>query len=122
MLDAAFRQVATAVSGAVGGPYHPAVLHYPGVPIKDDGGTIIDPGTPYEVECQAQVDVATEAMRQSEGFLEKDVRLLILGPDALDTVPELAVTEGPFAGQRYVLHSAQRDSMGFAWECRGRAA
>lgn len=121
MLDAAFRQIAGTVSAALGGPFHAAKLLYPGTPVYDDGGSIIDPGSPYQVDCSAQVDIATEEMRQAEGFLEKDVRLLILGPATLDTVPELSITEGPFAGQQYVLHSAQRDTLGFGWECRGRA-
>lgn len=121
MLDEAFAQIAGAVSEAVGGPYHAATLTYPGTPVYDDGGDIVTPGTPFDVACKAQVDVATEAMRQAEGFLSEDVRLLIIGVDVLDTKPKLAIGAGPFAGKVYSLLSAQRDPLGFGWECRGRA-
>lgn len=120
MLDDAFRQIAGAVSEAFGGPYHAATLTYPGTPIKDDGGSIITPGTPVNVSCKAQVDVATEAMRLDAGFMAEDVRLLIIGPDTLDTTPTLAISAGPFAGKVYTLLSAGRDPLGFGWECRGR--
>lgn len=120
MLDDAFRQIAGAVSEAFGGPYHAATLTYPGTPVKDDGRSIITPGTPVNVSCKAQVDVATEAMRLDAGFLAEDVRLLIIGPDALDTSPSLSINAGPQAGKVYSLLSAGRDPLGFGWECRGR--
>lgn len=121
MLDAAFAQIATLVGEAVGGPFHDAVLLYAGEAVVDDGGSIITPGTPVEVACRVQVDRVTEAMRQAEGFLEKDVRLLILGPTSLTTEPDVSVTDGPFAGQVYSIITVGRDPLGFGWECRGRA-
>lgn len=121
MLDDAFREIAGLVSEAVGGPYAAGKLVYAGTPVKDDGGDIITPGTPSEVDCRVQVDRATEAMRQEEGFLERDVRLLVLGPDFLTTDPDVAVTDGPFAGQSYSLQTVGRDPLGFGWECRARA-
>lgn len=120
MLDAAFAQIAGAVSEAVGGPFHPAILHYPGEPVMDDGGSIVDPGTPSQVPCRAQVDAVTEDMRLDADFLARDVRLLILGPVMLTTEPELEITEGPFAGQRYSIRAVSRDPLGLGWECRGR--
>lgn len=120
MLDAAFRQIAGAVSTAVGGPYAAAKLFYPGEPVYDDGGAIIVPGVPYEVDCQVQVDVASETMRLTEGFMAEDVRLLILGPGTLDRTPKVSITAGPFAGKSYSLMSVQRDPLGFGWDCRGR--
>lgn len=122
MLDAAFAQIAGKVSAAFGGPYHDAHLLYDGDPIFDDGGSIIDPGTPFHVICSAQVDVATEAMRSSVDFLETDVLLLILGPAALTTAPRLHVRAGPFERNVYELRTARRDPLGFGWECRGRLA
>lgn len=104
----------------MGGPYHGASLLYAGAPVKDDGGSIITPGTPSEVACTAQVDRATEEMRKAEGFMSEDVRLLILGPATLDRSPRLSITAGPFAGKVYSLMSVQRDPLGFGFECRGR--
>lgn len=121
MLDSAFHDIALAVSSAVGGPHHAGTLNYPGEPVYDLGGSIIDPGTPYSVAVHVQVDNVTEAMRLDADFQERDVRLLILGPDALDSVPTVSVTDGPFSGQTYSIRSVSRDTLGFAWECRGRA-
>ena len=121
MLDAAFRDIALAVSGAVGGPYHAGTLNYPGEPVYDLGGSIVSPGSPSSVSIHVQVDNVTEAMRLDADFQERDVRLLILGPDALDSVPTVSVTAGPFSGQTYSIRSVSRDTLGFAWECRGRA-
>ena len=121
MLDDAFRDIALSISAAVGGPYHPGTLNYPGEPVYDLGGSIIDPGTPYSVDVHVQVDSVTEAMRSDADFLERDVRLLILGADTLDAVPTVSVSAGPFSGQLYSIRSVGRDTLGFAWECRGRA-
>lgn len=119
-LPAAFAGLATAFAETMGAPFHDAILHYPGEPVVDDGGSIVDPGTPSEVPCRAQVDVVTEDMRLDADFLARDVRLLILGPVMLTTEPELEVTDGPFAGQRYSLKSVARDPAGIGWEARGR--
>ena len=121
MLDAAFRQIAGAVSAAVGGPYAAAKLLFPGEPVYDDGGSIITPGVPFEVDCTAQVDVVTEEMRLDAGYLAKDVRLLILVDRELDTTPDLRIDAGKFAGNTYSLQSADRDTLGFGWQCRARA-
>lgn len=120
MLDESFREIALMVSEAVGGPYHVATLNYPGVPVIDAGGDIVDPGAPSKINCHAQVDVVTEEMRADADFQGRDVRLLILGPASLDAVPTLTVSGGPFNGQTYSIRSVTRDVLGFAWECRGR--
>lgn len=120
MLDEAFRQIAGAVSEAVGGPYHAATLLFDGEPVYDDGGSIVTPGEPSELVCTVQVDAVTEAMRLDADFLERDVRLLVLGPNSLTTAPRVRVEAGPFAGQIYELRSVSRDPLGFGWECRAR--
>lgn len=119
-LPAAFAGLATAFAEKLGAPFHNAVLHYPGTPTYDAGGSIVSPGTPSQVSCRVQVDVVTEDMRLDADFLARDVRLLILGPTLLTTEPELAVSAGPFSGQRYSLRSASRDPAGIGWEARGR--
>jgi hypothetical protein len=120
MLDAAFRQIAGAVSAQFGGPYAAGKLLYPGTPVYDDGGSIITPGTPSEVDCQIQVDVCTESMRLDAGYLSTDVRLVILIDGELDTTPDARVDAGKFAGNTYSLQSADRDTLGFGWQCRAR--
>jgi len=121
MLDRAFAQIANGFSAVFGGPFHDARLHYAGTPTIDAGGSITAPGTASTVNCRVQVDVVTEAMRRDTDFLERDVRLLIIGPALLTTEPDVEVVEGPFAGQRYSLRAVGRDPMGLGWECRGRA-
>lgn len=120
MLDDAFREIAGLVSEAVGGPYADAVLMYPGVPVFDDGGSIVSPGTPYEVPCKAQVDVVTESMRLDAGYLAQDVRLLILVDAPPDSTPDIRIDAGKFAGNTYSQQSADRDTLGFGWQCRAR--
>lgn len=121
-LAAAFAQVAGAVSSAFGGPFHTGALLYDGEPVYDDGGSIVTPGEPFTMPCEVQVDVVTEAMRADADFLERDVRLLIIGPASLTTEPRVSVTVGPFAGMTYELRSAARDTLAFGWECRARAS
>lgn len=121
MLEAAFAQIANGFSAAFGGPFHDALLHYAGTPELDAGGSITSPGMPSAVNCRVQVDMATEAMRRDADFLERDVRLLIIGPALLTTEPDVEVMAGPFTGQRYSLRAVGRDPAGIGWECRARA-
>lgn len=119
MFGAAFAGIAGAVSAAYGGPYHPAVATWPGTPVTDDGGSIVTPGTPVEQPCSAQVDAATEAMRRAEGFREKDVRLIVIGIEQLDTDAVVTITAGPHAGA-WSLQSCELDPVAIGWVCRGR--
>jgi hypothetical protein len=122
MLADAFAEIARSFSGMAGGPYHAARLLWPGTPTLDTGGSVTSAGTPTEADCEAQVDVATDAMRADADFQERDVRLLILA-DGLDTPPDdtarLAVDAGPNAGV-YSIRSTGRDPAGVGYECRGR--
>lgn len=120
MLDDAFREIAGLVSEAVGGPFAAGKLVYAGVPVKDDGGTIITPGTPTEVDCRVQVDAVTEDMRRDAGYLAQDMRLIVLVDIPPDTTPDLRVVDGKFAGETYSIQTAARDALGFGWDCRGR--
>ena len=62
------------------------------------------------------MDAATEAMRSAPDFLATDVRLLVLGLNALDTTAVVAVT----GRGTYALVTVQRDPAGIGWECRAR--
>lgn len=121
MLDQAFAQIASAVRQAIGGPYHDATLLYDGEPEYDAGGSIVSPGNATTLPCLVQVDAVTEAMRVDADFMERDVRLLILGPETLTSEPRVRIEDGPFEGQAYELRSVARDPLGFGWECRARA-
>lgn len=114
----AFAAVAAGFSRAGLGPYRDAVARWPGEPVRDDGGSIIVPGVPYEMPCLCQVDSATEAMRSADGYVDTDVRLLILAaglPRAIDTDATVEV-----GGRRWSVQTAVLDPMGAYWDCRGR--
>jgi hypothetical protein len=120
VLDALFAGIAASVSQAMGGPYHSAVVRTSTPPVLDDGGSIVTPGQPVERACQCQVDTATDAMRADAGFIQGDMRLLILELDGvLGTDATVAVTAGP--GQAsYSVQAVTRDAAGIGWEARGR--
>lgn len=122
MLDQFFADLATGFSGMVGVPYYDATATWPGTPTYDDGGSITAAGTPIVKACSVQFDYATQAMRQAEGFLETDMRLLVLAASlsaSLNTKAQIAVAAGPFAGT-WELLSVTSDPAGIGWECRGR--
>lgn len=121
MFGDAFAGVAAAVSAACGGPYHAARVVTVSAPVMV-GGSIVTPGVATERACMCQVDVATEAMRQAEGFTQGDVRLLIVSlAGGLDTDAMVEVDAGPGAGT-YSVQAVSRDAMGAYWEARGRRA
>ncbi|MES3042670.1 hypothetical protein [Sphingomonas faeni] len=120
----AFAGVAVAFSAAGLGPYHASIARWPGTPIYDDGGSILTPGTPIARPCMCQVDAVDEKMRAQDGYVDKDVALLVLVATlagALNTNATIEVTAGPNAGS-YSVQSVSKDSMGSHWLCRGRAA
>lgn len=123
-VPAAFARIATAFSAAGLGPYQPSVASWPGVAIEDDGGSIVTPGTPVEIDCMCQVDSVTDAMRADVGFVDRDVRLLILADGLtrpIDTDATVSVAAGASAGT-YSVQTVQLDPMGAYWDCRGRRA
>lgn len=121
-IPAFMARVAVGFSRAGLGPYQPAVASWPGVPVEDDGGSIITPGTPVEIDCMAQVDSVTDAMRTEAGFVDRNVRLLVLADGLsrpIDTDATVSVSAGASAGV-YSVQTAQLDPMGVYWDCRGR--
>jgi hypothetical protein len=123
-LAQAFAERALVISQIYGGPYYDAILHAQGQPVYDVGGSIVTPGTSTSRPCQAQVDMATQDMRQAEGYTEADMRIMILtdtlaGSPTLDETIEILA--GPHKGE-WRIQSIMRDSMNIYWELRGRQA
>lgn len=119
-LAAAFANMAA----TVGAPFLEAVASWPGTPTIDAGGSITAPGTPASYACKAQFDAPTQQMREAEGFLQTDVRILVLAASLavpLDTAARIIVATGPNAGT-WALLSCQRDPAGIGYECVGRKA
>lgn len=122
MFDAAFASIAGSFSQMAGGPFVDAVAKWPGTPTYDSGGSIVLPGAPTSYACRAQFDAPTQQMRAAEGFLQTDVRILVLATSisrVLDTAATITVASGPNAGTWAIL-TCQRDPAGVGFECRGR--
>lgn len=120
--DQIFAQLAAGFSDTFGGPFEDATAKWPGTATYDDGGSITSPGTPVTYDCKVQFDAVTQAMRADVGFLETDMRLLVLAASItvpLDTAAKVIVASGPNAGT-WELHSASLDPARVGWECRGR--
>jgi hypothetical protein len=122
MLDSAFASIATGFSTMAGAPFVDAVAAWPGAAVYDAGGSITSPGTPQNYACKAQFDAPTQQMRAAEGFLQTDVRILVLATSLavpLDTGARILVAAGANEGT-WMLLSCQRDPAGIGYECQGR--
>lgn len=122
MFDAAFASIASGFAEQFGAPFQDATARWAGAPVKDAGGSIVTPGAPSLHPCRAQFDAATQAMRGADGFLETDVRILVLAASInrpLDEAAQIIVASGPDAGT-WALLSCQRDPAGVGYECRAR--
>jgi len=122
ILADAFAQIAGTVSEAFDGPYHPARLRWTLSDVKDDGGSIITPGAAQDFVCKVQVNHATDAMRAEAGFIETDMRLLVIAKGIwvpVDLQITVDIPLGEWAGT-WELQSGTRDTLGFAYDARGR--
>lgn len=122
MFDTAFNNLATAFSNMAGGPFVDAVATWQGTPTYDTGGSITAAGVPASYACKAQFDAPTQQMRAAEGFLQTDVRILVLAKSIavpLDTEAQIVVADGPNGGT-WALITCQRDPVAIGFECRGR--
>ncbi len=119
----AFAQIATGFAAKFGGPYVSARIMDVGAVQFDTGGSIIaDTGQPSVRDCMASVDVASFAMRQADGYTEKDMAIHVLASSLtgdITTDQRINVLEGPNAGI-WMIESVVRDPSGIGWELRGR--
>lgn len=117
---AAFADIATAFGDE--GPFHPAIARWQGEAVTDAGGSIVTPAQVDSHECMVQHDTVTQAMREQEGFVETDVRLVVIQLDRqLDTDAEIEVLSGPKAG-RWIVEAMGTDPVAIGYEARGRKA
>ena len=121
-LAAAFGDIGLAFSAVLGGPFHAARTIEQVGPVFDDGGSIITPGGVLNRPCQCQIDSATDAMRAAPGFVETDVRFIVLAATldgTLGTDARIEVLEGPFAGV-WMVSSIEVDPIAAGFVGRGR--
>lgn len=121
-LAAAFTDIGLAFSGVFGGPYQAARTIEQVDPVYDDGGSIITPGGVAHRTCQVQVDVATQAMRTAPGYVDTDVRFIVLSATlsgSLNTEVRIEVLAGPHAGI-WSVSGLERDPVAAGWVGTGR--
>lgn len=101
--------------------YLDGTLHRDGTdPIYDSEGNITGYAGGADLPCKAQVDGVTYAMRQSEGYAEGDVRIIILSSGlSVELTTDFQVA---ISGKRWMVASVERDAANSHWVCRGRAA
>lgn len=124
MLDQVFAGLAQGFSEQFGAPYHGAVARWPGVPVVDDGGSIVTPAAPVQKTCKAQVSAPTQAMRTDADFRQTDMALHVLAASldgTLDTDAKIVIATGPHAGT-WELRSVAKDAAAIGFSCRGRLA
>ena len=121
-LASAFANIGQAFSQAFGGPFHAARVIDQTAAVYDDGGSIIVPGGVAYRSCMCQIDSATDAMRSAPGFVQTDMRFMVLSATlegALDTAARFEVLEGPFAGV-WAVSGLERDPVAAGWAGIGR--
>lgn len=106
---------------AMGGFYLPGTLHRDGAQPQYDGeGNITGYAGGADLACRAQVDAATYAMRQADGYADGDVRVIILSAGlGVEVTTDFQVS---VSGKRWQIASVERDAANSHWICRGRAA
>jgi len=121
-MGAIFADFGIGLSAQFGGPIKPGSVVRYGAPITDDGGSIVTPGAVTIADCSLQIENATEAMRQADGYTDEDMRLLVLASTlegTIDTDASIDVLTGPYFG-RWSIASVDSDPFGVYWDCRGR--
>lgn len=123
-LHAAFADLGLGFSSIFGGPYWPARVIEQGAPVYDDGGSIVTPGGVAYRPCEAQIDTATQRMREAEGYVDTDIAFIVLADTlegTLDTQARIQITDGPHAGV-WSVELIERDTAAAGWVGRGRRA
>ncbi|WP_066770094.1 hypothetical protein [Sphingobium sp. CCH11-B1] len=108
---------------ALGGLYLDGILHRDGVnPVYDDEGNITGYAGADDMPIKVQRDACSYSMRQSEGYSEGDVMLIILASSLAGTkvTTDMQATDG--AGDRWTIKSHDLDAASSHWICRGRVA
>jgi hypothetical protein len=109
--------IASAFAAVFGAVYLDGTLYRP-VEFADDGkGGGTSGGFAAGEPVKVQIDAATQAMQLAEGYVEGDMRILMLahGVAAVDTDCEIAA-----GGSRWQIETVATDPAGSYFELRGR--
>lgn len=109
--------IAAAFAAVFSGIYLDGQLYRPS-PFADDGkGGGSGPGFAQPEAVKVQIDQATQAMRLSDGFVDGDVRILVLAHGVAMITTDAEISAG---GKRYMIGSVATDPAGSYYELRGR--
>jgi hypothetical protein len=113
--------IAAAFAGVFGGVYLDAQLYRPAGSGDDGMGGGEEGGFADPEAVKVQVDVATDAMRDADGYVDTDVRILMLahGVDRPTTDCQIAVTGYP---RRFGIRTVGSDPAQSYWDIHGRLA
>jgi len=114
--------IASIFSAALSGLYLDGLLHRDGTgPIYDLEGNITGYDGGADIPIKVQRDACNYAMRQSEGYADGDVMLIVLAAGLTGPITtDHQITDGD--GKRWMVASAELDAANSHWICRGRAA
>lgn len=114
--------MAAIFGAAFGGIFLDGKLHRAGTdPIYDGEGNITGYGGGADIDIKVQRDACSYSMRQSEGYSEGDVVLIVLAAGlGIKITTDMQATDG--GGQRWTIQSADLDAASSHWICRGRRA
>lgn len=116
LLDGGLAQI---FHGAFAGLFLDASLYRPGGSGDDGAGGGSGNGFGDPESVKASLDSATDAMRQAEGYVETDVRILVLAHGVTRPTTDCEIT---IRGTRYGIRSVGTDPAQAAWELHGRLA
>lgn len=114
MLDGQLVAIFGRIFGSI---YLPATLHKRTMAYDGDGNPT---ATVTDYSCRAQVDSATQAMRQAAGYVDSDVAIYVLAHHL--AVPVTTDDEITVKGVRRAIASVEQDPAGTYWLCRGQLA
>jgi hypothetical protein len=115
--------IAAIFGSALSGLYPDGILHREGVePQYDLEGNVTGYAGGADVPIKVQRDACSYSMRQSEGYSDGDVMLIILAAQlgGVKVTTDMQATDG--AGDRWMIGSADLDAASSHWILRGRAA
>lgn len=88
--------------------------------IYDDGGNITGYGGGDPVPCKCQIDGATWAMQQANGYVDGDVRIIVLSAGlGIELTTDHRIEVGD---ETWMIASVERDAARSHFICRGRKA
>lgn len=108
---------------ALSGMYLDGTLHRDGTnPVYDQSGNIVGYSGGVSLPIKVQRDACSWSMKQSPGYIEGDVMLIVLaaGLGGVAITTDMEITDGQ--GRRWMVESADLDAASSHWVLRGRAA